>query len=127
MEKHRRAESQIDHSSVVVEELTTVARNLHGNTIGILDVLLPQLLEHAAETIVPPLLFLGSFAGVCGAELHEEFVACDWFPKLVCVYQQQQRGTRLERKKDTGLERGRRDKRNIGSYDAPVIATSLKC
>jgi hypothetical protein len=85
--EQRIAKSQIDHSSIVVEELATVARNLHGNAIGVLDILLPQLLEHAAETIVPSLLFLGCFAGVCGAELHEELVAYFWFPKSVGVYQ----------------------------------------
>jgi hypothetical protein len=63
--------SQVDHSSIVVEELATVARNLHGNTVGVFDVLLPQLLEHAAETVVPSLLFLGGLAWVRGTELHE--------------------------------------------------------
>jgi hypothetical protein len=66
-----KTQSQVDHSSIVVEELATVARNLHGNAVRVFDVPLPQLLEHAAETVVPSLLFLGGLAWVCGAELHE--------------------------------------------------------
>jgi hypothetical protein len=62
---------QVDDASIVVEIFTAVSRYLHGNTVGIFDVLLTEFLEYAAETVVPALLFLGRFAWVRCAELDE--------------------------------------------------------
>jgi hypothetical protein len=69
---------QIDDTGIVVEELTAISRNLHGNTVGVFDVLLTELLEHAAETVIPALLLLGRLAGIRCSELDEQFITyCD--------------------------------------------------
>ena len=66
--------SQIDDASIVVEKLAAIPSNLHGNTVWIFDILLAQLLQHAAETVVPALLLLGCLAGIRGSELDKQLI-----------------------------------------------------
>jgi hypothetical protein len=54
----------IDDTSIVLEKFTTKARNRRGNTVGIFDVLLAEILKHAAETVIPTLLLLGCLARI---------------------------------------------------------------
>lgn len=68
--------SQVDDSCVVIEKLTPISRYLFGNTVGIFDILLTELLQYAAETVIPPLLFLGRLARVCRSELDKQLITC---------------------------------------------------
>lgn len=63
--------SQVDNARVIVEKLAAVSRYLLGNAVWIFDVSLAELLEYASETVIPPLLLLRRFAGVCCSELEK--------------------------------------------------------
>lgn len=94
---------QIDDTSIVVEELTTIPRYLHGNAIGVFDVLLTKFLEHAAETVIPTLFLLGCLAWVGCAELDEQFVTYSFmsqFPrKCIAVINEKNKTQRKSRQK----------------------------
>ena len=66
--------SQVDNASVIVEKLAAISRYLFGNAVWIFDVPLAELLEYAAETVVPPLLFFRRLAWVCCSELEKQLV-----------------------------------------------------
>lgn len=69
---------QNDYSRFVIEESAPKLGDLHGNTIGIFDVLLSQLREDITQTIVPLLLLLSSLAWIGCTQLHEHFLP--WSP-----------------------------------------------
>jgi hypothetical protein len=75
---------QVDDAGVIVEELAAILGYLRGDAVRILDLLLAQLLQDAAETVVPQLLLFGRFAWVCSTKLHKQFLTCNG-RKSVCV------------------------------------------
>jgi len=64
----------VDDTSIVLEKFTAKPRNFRGNTVGILDVSLAEVFEHATETVIPALLLLGRLTGVGGSELNKQSV-----------------------------------------------------
>lgn len=62
--------SQIDHSSVVVEELTAIVRNLDGDALRVFDLLSTKLLEHTSKAVVPPLFLFVGLARIGRAKLN---------------------------------------------------------
>jgi hypothetical protein len=68
--------SEIHDARIVLQKLAAIARNLRGYTAGIFDAALAQVIQHAAETVVPLLFFLVRLAWVSRAELDEEFFTC---------------------------------------------------
>jgi hypothetical protein len=67
---------EIHNPRIVLQELAAIARNLRGYTAGIFNAALAQVIQDAAETVVPLLLFLVRLAWVSRAELDEEFFTC---------------------------------------------------
>ena len=66
--------SQVDNPGVVTEELSTIFGDFPRNSVGILDVPLAKVFEHATETVIPALLLLGRLTGVGGSELNKQSV-----------------------------------------------------
>jgi hypothetical protein len=64
--------SKIDHSSIVAQKLATVPGDLRSDTTRVLDAPLAEVVQNAAETLVPLLLLLGRLAGIGCTELHKQ-------------------------------------------------------
>jgi hypothetical protein len=64
--------SKIDDPRIVAQELATVPGNLRSDTTRVLDAPLAKVVQHAAEALVPMLLFLGRLAGIGCTELHKQ-------------------------------------------------------
>lgn len=106
--------SQVDDASIVVEKLAAIPSNLHGNAVWIFDILLAQLLQHAAETVVPALLLLGCLAGIRGSELDKQLIT--YMENLVSLRTME------------GRKQGKHNwQKLLLLNNAPVIVASLKC
>lgn len=63
-------ESKVDHSSIVVQELATVSRDLSSNAAGVFDASLAKVVQNATKTVVPLLLLLLRLAWIGSTKLN---------------------------------------------------------
>lgn len=69
--------SKIDDATVVVEKLAAKLGNLRGDAVGVFNALLAEILQDAAEPVVPLLPIILRFARIGCAKLHEQSLTCE--------------------------------------------------